>query len=66
MTTPRPETLLTVQEIATMMHVSKMSVYRLINTTFELRAFRVGRSLRVRETDLREFLANAAVVKGRA
>jgi len=46
---------LTVAEVATMMRVSKMTVYRLLHNG-ELPAVRVGRSFRVRETDVHEYL----------
>jgi excisionase family DNA binding protein len=45
----------TVAEVATMMRVSKMTVYRLLQNG-ELPAVRVGRSFRVRETDVHEYL----------
>ena len=46
---------LTVAEVAAMMRVSKMTVYRLVHSG-ELPAVRVGRSFRVRETDADEYL----------
>jgi excisionase family DNA binding protein len=46
---------LTVAEVATMMRVSKMTVYRLLHNG-DLPAVRVGRSFRVRETDVHEYL----------
>ena len=46
---------LTVAEVATMMRVSKMTVYRLVHSG-ELPAVRVGRSFRVREEDANEYL----------
>ena len=46
---------LTVAEVATMMRVSKMTVYRLVHSG-ELPAVRVGRSFRVREDDVNEYL----------
>ena len=46
---------LTVAEVAAMMRVSKMTVYRLVHSG-ELPAVRVGRSFRVRETDANEYL----------
>ena len=48
---------LTVQEVADLMRVSSMTVYRLIKGG-ELRAVRVGKSYRVREDDLDTFIAN--------
>lgn len=46
---------LTVAEVAAMMRVSKMTVYRLLHGG-ELPAVRVGRSFRVREDDVEEYL----------
>ena len=46
---------LTVAEVASMMRVSKMTVYRLVHSG-ELPAVRVGRSFRVREDDANEYL----------
>ena len=46
---------LTVAEVAAMMRVSKMTVYRLVHNG-DLPAVRVGRSFRVREEDANEYL----------
>ncbi len=46
---------MTVAEVATRMRVSKMTVYRLLHGG-ELPAVRVGRSFRVREDDVDEYL----------
>ncbi len=46
---------LTVAEVATTMRVSKMTVYRLVHNG-ELPAVRVGRSFRVSEEDVNEYL----------
>jgi excisionase family DNA binding protein len=46
---------LTVAEVATTMRVSKMTVYRLLHSG-ELPAVRVGRSFRVVEGDVNEYL----------
>lgn len=46
---------LTVAEVAAMMRVSKMTVYRLVHSG-EMPAVRVGRSFRVRESDANEYL----------
>lgn len=46
---------LTVQEVADLMRVSSMTVYRLIKSG-ELRAVRVGRSFRVRQEDVDGYL----------
>jgi excisionase family DNA binding protein len=47
--------LLTIAEVAAMMRVSKMTVYRLVHGG-DLPALRVGRSFRVREEDVDEYL----------
>lgn len=47
--------LLTVAEVAAMMRVSKMSVYRLIHSG-ELEAVRFGRSFRVPQAAVDEYL----------
>lgn len=52
---PTDETFLTVQEVADLMRVSTMTVYRLIKSG-ELRAARVGRSLRLREREVDAYL----------
>lgn len=49
---------LTIAEVAAMMRVSKMTVYRLVHNG-ELPAVRVGRSFRVTEEDVHEYLRNA-------
>ena len=46
---------LTVAEVAAMMRVSKMTVYRLVHGG-ELPAVRVGRAFRVTEDDVNEYL----------
>ena len=51
-------TFLTVAEVATMMRVSKMTVYRLVHSG-ELPAVRVGRSFRVREEDANDYIRNS-------
>jgi len=48
---------LTVQEVAVMLRVSSMTVYRLIKAG-DLAAVRVGRSFRVRDTDVDGYLAS--------
>ena len=59
---PRPDlrgvTFLTVAEVATLMRVSKMSVYRLIHAG-ELEAVRFGRSFRVPESAVNAYLRDA-------
>jgi excisionase family DNA binding protein len=49
---------LTVTEVAAIMRVSKMTVYRLVHGG-ELAAVRVGRSFRVPQPAVREYLAGA-------
>lgn len=65
MATERPEPLrssqvqfLTVAEVASMMRVSKMTVYRLVHSG-ELPAARVGRSFRVPQRAVEDYLRNA-------
>ena len=48
---------LTVQEVADLMRVSTMTVYRIIKSG-ELPAVRVGRSFRVRDVDVDTYLGN--------
>jgi excisionase family DNA binding protein len=48
---------LTVQEVAELLRVSSMTVYRLIKAG-DLPAVRVGRSFRVRDTDVDAYLAS--------
>ncbi len=50
--------LLTVAEVATIMRVSKMTVYRLVHSG-ELEAIRVGRSSRVPEQAVNQYLRDA-------
>ncbi|ONI82461.1 transcriptional regulator [Saccharothrix sp. ALI-22-I] len=49
---------LTVAEVALVMRVSKMTVYRLVHSG-ELTAVRVGKSFRVPEKAVHEYLRNA-------
>ena len=51
-------TFLTVAEVAAMMRVSKMTVYRLVHNG-DLPAVRVGRSFRVVEDDVNDYLRNS-------
>jgi excisionase family DNA binding protein len=54
---------LTVAEVATVMRVSKMKVYRLVHAG-ELPAVRVGRSFRVPEQAVHEYLRESYVGMG--
>ena len=54
---------LTVAEVAAMMRVSKMTVYRLVHSG-ELPAVRVGRSFRVLERDVDEYLRKSFYTAG--
>ena len=54
---------LTVQEVADLMRVSSMTVYRLIKSG-ELPAVRVGRSFRVAERDVDTYLASGYTQAG--
>ena len=49
---------LTVAEVATLMRVSKMTVYRLVHSG-ELTAVRVGRSYRVPERAVQDYLRHS-------
>ncbi|WP_288747852.1 helix-turn-helix domain-containing protein [uncultured Corynebacterium sp.] len=48
-------TFLTIAEVAEIMRVSKMTVYRLVHAG-EMPAVRVGRSFRVHESSVNEYL----------
>jgi excisionase family DNA binding protein len=54
---------LTVAEVATLMRVSKMTVYRLVNAA-TLPAVRVGRSVRVPEQAVHDYLQHSYVEAG--
>jgi excisionase family DNA binding protein len=54
-----PSSLLTVREVAEVMRVSNMTVYRLIRSG-ELVATRVGRSYRIWEGDVRAYLTRGS------
>lgn len=65
-TTEAPPTdvrFLTVAEVATVMRVSKMTVYRLVHSG-ELEAVRVGRSFRVPEAAISQYLRSAFAMNG--
>ena len=53
----------TVKEVADMLNVQPMTVYRLINSG-KLQAYKVGRSMRIRTEDIDSFLQSAAVNPG--
>lgn len=50
-----PDVFLTVDEVARRLKVSKMTIYRLINGS-RLGAVRVGRSYRIEQASLNEYL----------
>jgi excisionase family DNA binding protein len=52
--------LLTVVEVAALMRVSNMTVYRLIKGG-NLAAIRVGKNYRIRESDVNRYLSDRAV-----
>jgi excisionase family DNA binding protein len=54
------EPLLTVGEVATVMRVSNMTVYRLIKSG-QLSAIRVGKNYRIRRSDVERYLSDRAV-----
>ena len=54
------EPLLTVGEVAQLMRVSNMTVYRLIKAG-QLSAIRVGKNYRIRRSDIERYLADRAV-----
>ncbi|HET7405998.1 MAG TPA: helix-turn-helix domain-containing protein [Mycobacteriales bacterium] len=56
-------TFLTVAEVAAIMRVSKMTVYRLLHSG-TLPAVRVGRSFRVPENAVHDYLRNAFIEAG--
>ena len=64
--TKRPFTearLLTVNEVADLLRVSRMTVYRLIKEG-DIAALRVGRSYRLREDDVDEYLSERYTAAG--
>lgn len=54
------EPLLTVGEVATLMRVSNMTVYRLIKSG-QLAAIRVGKNYRIRRGDMDRYLSERSV-----
>jgi len=63
--TPIAGPLLTVAEVAELLRVSNMTVYRLIKAG-DLPALRVGKNYRIREADLSTFLTEGAVAAEQA
>ena len=63
MASPIPHDLLTAREVADVMRVSTMTVYRLIKAG-ELPAIRVGKHLRIRERDVAKYLDERVVGTG--
>ena len=63
--TPLPGPLLTVAEVAEVLRVSNMTVYRLIKAG-DLPALRVGKNYRIREADLSTFLDEGVVAADEA
>jgi excisionase family DNA binding protein len=59
-----PPKLLTVQQVANSLDVSRMTVYRLINNK-ELVAFRVGSVLRIDPVDFAAYMRKARTVQHR-
>jgi excisionase family DNA binding protein len=57
---PLADTLMTVAEVADVLRVSNMTVYRLIRSG-ELPALRVGKSFRIQRRDLSAYLADGVV-----
>jgi len=57
---PIPHDLLTAREVADVMRVSTMTVYRLIKAG-EMPAIRVGKHLRIRERDVARYLDDRVV-----
>ena len=55
--------LLTVNEVADLLRVSRMTVYRLIKEG-DIAALRVGRSYRLREDDVDDYLSERYTVAG--
>jgi putative molybdopterin biosynthesis protein len=46
-----------VRQLADLLNVNKMTIYRLVERG-DLRAYRIGRALRFRPSEVEEFLAN--------
>lgn len=54
------QTLLTIEEVAQALKVSKMTIYRYIKAK-KLPAYKLEQELRIKEDDLNEFLKNRKV-----
>ncbi|HVE77157.1 MAG TPA: helix-turn-helix domain-containing protein [Actinomycetota bacterium] len=54
------DVLLTVAEVASLMRVSNMTVYRLIKSE-QLKALKVGKNYRIRESDIETYLNDRSV-----
>lgn len=55
------ERLFTVAEVAEIMRVSNMTIYRLIKSG-QLQALKVGKNYRIRASDVEQYLSERAVV----
>jgi excisionase family DNA binding protein len=55
------DSLLTVGEVAQVMRVSNMTVYRLIKSG-QMAAIRVGKNYRIRHRDMEKYLSDRAVL----
>ena len=55
------DSLLTVGEVAQVMRVSNMTVYRLIKSG-QMAAIRVGKNYRIRRRDMEKYLSDRAVL----
>ena len=55
------DSLLTVAEVAQVMRVSNMTVYRLIKSG-QMAAIRVGKNYRIRRRDVEKYLSDRAVL----
>jgi excisionase family DNA binding protein len=62
---PSADPLFTVSEVADVLRVSNMTIYRLIKAG-EISALRVGKNYRIRERDLEDYLATGSVAADEA
>jgi len=60
MTVKKPDPMLSVADVAKMLGVSNMTIYRLVHTDV-IPGYRVGRSIRIDGRDLTRFMRNANV-----